>query len=158
MKNKALILVLLLVLTMTGCSEIKQDSSKDGKYATQNRESSLEYALYMNKQIQVFINEISSRLAIAKNISTGSTADNEAELAAAGLDRLNETYDEVITVYPSTGSDDNREAALTAMKTAIDHLSGYKTAVENGEDVNGYIKDFENDFDQLTGLANLYNK
>ena len=33
-----------------------------------------------------------------------------------------------------------------------------KSALEKGESVEGYISDFQNDFNQLTGLANLYNQ
>ncbi|MCR5293423.1 MAG: hypothetical protein K6E28_11170 [Eubacterium sp.] len=161
MKLKKLLVSALLIsccIISAGCDEIKPDNPNDGKYATQNKESALEYQLYMGKQVQVFINEISTRMAIAKNLSTGKTADNEVALAQAGIDKLQETYDEVITVNPSTGSDEEREAALTAMKTAIDHLKGYKEAVEKGESVDGYVADFENDFNQLTGIASFYNQ
>ena len=157
-KIKTAAIILTAGLLITGCSEIKADSPADGSYATQNRESAIEYGIYMNKQLTVFINEISTRMGIAKNITTGSSVDNEIQLTQTGIDRLQQTYDETATVYPSAGSDEDRDASLTAMQTALDHFKGYKSALETGESVEGYISDFQNDFNQLTGLANLYNQ
>lgn len=158
MKKGIIAFSLAALLLLSGCSEIKADNPKDGNYATQNQNSALEYGIYMNKQIQVFINQISSRQAIARNINSGFNADNEVALTEESIKTMQETYDEVITVNPSNGADDNRESTLTAMQTAIDHMEGYRDAVKNGDSVDGYVKDFQNDFDQLTGLANLYNE
>lgn len=148
----------LLLFTTTACADIKADSPADGKYATQNKESSLEYSLYMSKQIQVFINQISSRMSIARSISEGNTVDNEYTLANQSLETMQETYDELITVYPSTGSDDERESVILAMSTSLEHMKGYVETVGNNGDVSGYAEDFKNDFDQLTALSNFYNQ
>ena len=57
MRKKAF-LALMLTLTIissSGCqTEIKPADPKDGKYATQTSMTSLEYALYKNKQITVY--------------------------------------------------------------------------------------------------------
>lgn len=70
MRKKAF-LALMLTLTIIsslGCqTEIKPADPKDGKYATQTSMTSLEYALYMNKQITVFTNQLSTRMAVAAN-------------------------------------------------------------------------------------------
>ena len=70
MRKKAF-LALMLTLTIissSGCqTEIKPADPKDGKYATQTSMTSLEYALYMNKQITVFTNQLSTRMAVAAN-------------------------------------------------------------------------------------------
>ncbi len=157
--KKAISVLLLSSLLLTGCSEIKPDSPVDGKYATQNKDTSLEYAIYMNKQIQVFINQISTRMYTAEKISSGTSVDNESTLASQALRTMQETYDETVTVNPSTGADDDREATLTAMQTAIEHMKGYVDAIDSGStDLKGYVSDFQNDFNQLTSLANLYNQ
>lgn len=157
-KKSLIVLTSLMLMAATACSDIKADSPADGKYATQNRESSLEYSLYMSKQIQVFINQITSRMGIAKSLSEGNTVDNEYTLANQSLTAMKEAYDELVTVYPSTGSDDERESVILAMGTAIEHMEGYVEAVKNNEDVSGYAEDFKNDFDQLTALSNFYNQ
>ena len=43
-----------------------------------------------------------------------------------------------------------------AMQTAVDHMVSYAEDVRNGEDTTKYINVFQNDFNALTGLANLY--
>lgn len=153
--SKALVLLFACVL-MTGCGEIKPGNSSEGSYMTQNRESTLEYSIYMNKQIQVFINEINTRMTMARSIALNHSADNEAELAASALEKMKKVYDETSIVNPSIGAEKDREDTLKAMQTAMDHMEGYQKAVKDGTSVDGYIIDFENDFNQLTGLANLY--
>lgn len=157
-KLLGVILSIILVCCMTGCDEIKADSPAGETYATQNKVSALEYNIYMNKQIQIFINQISSRMGIARNISEGSQVDNEYSLALESAKVMQETYDETATVYPSNGSDDERESTLLAMSTAIAHMEAYAEDVNKGNSVDGYVKDFENDFNQLTSLANFYNQ
>lgn len=154
--RKKIILAVAISLILCGCSSIKNDTPKGEAYATQNRVSSIEYGIYANKQITVFINQITSRMGVCKNISEGFKADNEAKLANESLKIMKDTYDEYYTVYPPVGGEDDRDAVLTAMQAAIDHMEGYAKAVEGGESVTGYTKDFGNDFDQLTSLANLY--
>ena len=157
MKKKILLIAALITLLLPGCSDIKPDSAADGNYATQNKESALEYSLYMGKQIQVFINEIGSRMAVADSITKGRKADNELSLATASLEKLRKVYDEAVTVNPSIGAEQDRENILKAMKTAIGHMEGYVDALTTNGKVEGYIADFQNDFNQLTGLANLYD-
>ncbi len=159
--HKKLMSILLgigLIFCVTGCDEIKADSPSTGAYATQNKDTALEYNIYMHKQIQVFVNQISSRMGVARNITEGMNADNEYELAIQSATTMQETYDEVTTVYPANGSDDERASTLTAMQTSIEHMNNYAEDVKNGNSVDGYLKDFENDFNQLTALANLYNQ
>ena len=42
--------------------------------------------------------------------------------------------------------------------TAISHLQSYINDLDKKSDVSGYFKDFENDFNSLTGQAGLYNQ
>lgn len=157
--KKKLLLMVGLVFLLCGCDsdmEIKPGSASDGKYATQTRTSSLEYSIFMNKQITVFTNQITARMSICKNMMQGFNADNELTLANQSLNIMQDALEEVTITYPSVEGEDDRETTILAMETAIDHMKGYVAALENNEDVSGYIKDFENDFSQLTGLASLY--
>lgn len=92
------------------------------------------------------------------NLSKDFNVDNEITLAQNSLDILQETYDETATVYPSEGDDANRDATLVVMMTAISHLQSYINDLDKKSDVSGYFKDFENDFNSLTGQAGLYNQ
>ena len=92
------------------------------------------------------------------NLSKDFNVDNEITLAQNSLDILQETYDETATVYPSEGDDANRDATLVVMMTAISHLQSYINDLDKKSEVSGYFKEFENDFNSLTGQAGLYNQ
>lgn len=157
MKKKYIVLMMIgMFLALYGCSQ--NSNNNETTYATQNRVSSLEYGIYMNKQIQIYINQLTTRMGIARNISQGYDAENEYKLALDSAETMQNVYDEVKVVYPSDNADNNREDTLLAMNTAIDHMNSYAEAVKNNENLEDYIKDFENDFNQLTGLANFYTE
>lgn len=160
MRKKAF-LALMLTLTIissSGCqTEIKPADPKDGKYATQTSMTSLEYALYMNKQITVFTNQLSTRMAVAAN-HKDMQSSNESYMTQQSIETLQDTLDEVTVTKPSKEKDDSREAVMTAMETAIEHLKSYKSDLDEGKDISGYADEFQNDFNELTGLANLYNQ
>lgn len=158
MRKKIYCLIFILCLLLTGCSKIKPDSPEDGKYATQNRLSALEYSIYINKQLTIFANQVSTRMGSVSNVSKGYSVDNELSLANSSLVILQETYDETVTTYPSEGDDASRDTTLMVMQTAIGHMKSYISDLEKKEDVSGYFKDFENDFNALTGQAGLYNQ
>lgn len=160
MRKKAF-LALMLTLTIissSGCqTEIKPADPKDGKYATQTSMTSLEYALYMNKQITVFTNQLSTRMTVAANHKDVQSS-NESYMTQQSIETLQDTLDEVTVTKPSKEKDDSREAVMTAMETAIEHLKSYKSYLDEGKDISGYADEFQNDFNELTGLANLYNQ
>lgn len=158
MKRKWYVYLFVFSLLMSGCAKIKPDTPQSGKYATQNRLSAVEYSIYINKQLTVFTNQISTRMGSISNLSKDFNVDNEITLAQNSLDILQETYDETATVYPSEGDDANRDATLVVMMTAIGHLQSYINDLDKKSDVSGYFKDFENDFNSLTGQAGLYNQ
>ena len=160
MRKKAF-LALMLTLTIissSGCqTEIKPADPKDGKYATQTSMTSLEYALYMNKQITVFTNQLSTRMAVVAN-HKDVPSSNESYMTQQSIETLQDTLDEVTVTKPSKEKDDSREAVMTAMETAIEHLKSYKSDLDEGKDISGCADEFQNDFNELTGLANLYNQ
>lgn len=160
MRKKAFsaLMLTLTIISSSGCqTEIKPADPKDGKYATQTSMTSLEYALYMNKQITVFTNQLSTRMAVAANHKDVQSS-NESYMTQQSIETLQDTLDEVTVTKPSKEKDDSREAVMTAMETAIEHLKSYKSDLDEGKDISGYADEFQNDFNELTGLANLYNQ
>lgn len=154
--NKGCILALTLCACMTGCSSIEPPDPSTGKYSTQYPQSVLEYSIYMNKQITVFTNQISTRLNQAAHSKDG-IYENEADLATESVEIMQDAYDEVIATQPPKNYEDDRLATLEAMQTAIDHMQEYADAAANGEtDFSDYTHSFESDFNALTGMASLY--
>lgn len=141
MRKKAF-LALMLTLTIissSGCqTEIKPADPKDGKYATQTSMTC-------------------TRMAVAANHKDVQSS-NESYMTQQSIETLQDTLDEVTVTKPSKEKDDSREAVMTAMETAIEHLKSYKSDLDEGKDISGYADEFQNDFNELTGLANLYNQ
>lgn len=160
MRKKGLLALMigLSVISSTGCQmDIKPADPKDGKYATQTPMTSLEYALYMNKQITVFTNQLSTRMAVVAN-QKDEQSSNESYMVQQSIETLKNTLDEVKVTKPSKGKDNTRETTIAAMETAIGHLKDYKSDLDEGKDIAAYADLFQSDFDELTGLANLYNE
>ena len=82
------LMLTLTIISSSGCqTEIKPADPKDGKYATQTSMTSLEYALYMNKQITVFTNQLSTRMAVAANHKDVQSS-NESYMTQSRVSKL----------------------------------------------------------------------
>lgn len=154
---KIIIACLVMAVGLTSCTVTPADPST-GKYATQYPQTTLEYSIYINKQITVFVNELSTRLNQAVH-STDGVYENETEATEQSIQSLQETLDNVTAMQPSVGKEDDRLSLITAMQTALDHMKEYKESVESGEtDLTNYSHIFETDINVLTGMASLYNQ
>lgn len=162
--QKGIIFALSLsILAFAGCGSANHgltiDGEKaletDGTYTTQTRLSALEYSIFMNKQVTVFTNNLSTHMALAQN-SKNFNYDANLVTAQNSLDQMQDALDEVIVTYPSQGSDNDRETAITTMKTAISHMNEYIEKIKNNEDISNFASYFENDFLGLTSVASLY--
>ena len=150
--------VLLFCLLLSGCGgcssfTIEPDSASDGTYSTQTSMSSLEYSIYMSKQITLFTNQLTATISI---IQTDYDYENALDLANENLDSMEDAYEEVTVTMPATTAEDDREMVMEAMETAIGHMEQYIEALENGEAVDGFKSAFQQDFNALTSLSTLY--
>ena len=165
MKNKRILIFFFLgmLAVSTGCGTENHRITIDGKkaletngtYTTQTRLSALEYSIFMSKQITVFTNQLSTFITMAKN-SANYSYDADLVLVENARDIMQDAYDEVLVTFPSQGSDQDRETALTCMETAILHTDEYIQRIRNNESTTDFPQYFENDFLALTSLASLY--
>ena len=95
-----------MAVGLTSCTVTPADPST-GKYATQYPQTTLEYSIYINKQITVFVNELSTRLNQAVH-STDGVYENETEATEQSIQLLQETLDNVTAMQPSVGKEDDR--------------------------------------------------
>ena len=136
----------------------RQDAlDTNGTYTTQTRLSALEYSIFMNKQLNVFINQLSTHMGMAYN-SDNYSYDALLPSAEQSLTSMQEAYDEVMVTYPAQGNDDERLTALTQMSTAISHMEEYISYIKQGKDISDFSQYFENDFLALTSTATMYNQ
>ena len=154
--------IIILFLTIfagvacAGCStEIKPDTAEQGTYGTQNKNTALEYSIYMNKQITNFANQLTTRLTMINN-HEDSQYENEIELTEQSIEIMEDILEQVTVTNPSVNGEDDRESVILAMETSVEHMKDYRTALENQTSVKGFADEFQNDFNALTGLANLY--
>lgn len=82
--------------------------------------------------------------------------ENELSQTKNSIEIMKDVLDEVTVTMPSNGRENDRKELIKAMKTAIGHMEDYQKAVEDGKSVSGFIGNFQNDFNGLTGLANMY--
>ena len=162
-KNKVISVALILctaAMSFTGCSvgqgSIKPDSPSDGKYSTQYANSAVEYYMYLAKQTSVFTNQLTTHMMLIANSSDADGYELQIKSAQQSIDTMQDTLDEVEVTAPSVNAEDDRENIILAMQLAIEHMTGYKEALEKGEDVSGFKTDFQNDFNAITALANNY--
>ena len=148
---------LCIIALLVGCSEITPYSSEQGTYATQQRTTALEYNLYIGKQINVFTNQLMSRITILQGEETMSYP-NEKKLAESSLREMKETLDSVKGVFPSIGDDANRDMTIECMQITIDDMERYIKDIDSGASLSKYKAVFQNDFNALTQQAGLYNQ
>ena len=155
---KKILLITVITLLLAGCQNIgPNDPSLMTDYNTQSSPSSLEYGLYMNKQITVYINQLTTHMSTIANMKDGPMYENELLVAEESLQILQDVYDEVSLTMPPVNGEDDMEVTLICMSTAIEHMEDFIDALENGEtDLDGYANDFQNDIYGLTNMANLY--
>ena len=85
-----------------------------------------------------------------------SQYENEIELTEQSIEIMEDILEQVTVTNPSVNGEDDRESVILAMETSVEHMKDYKTALENQTAVKGFADEFQNDFNALTGLANLY--
>ena len=152
-----LIAAVIAALSLSACKMEIKPAEPNGNFSTQTRMTAIEYSIYMNKQITIFANAIMTRMQAVHNMN-GTMYSREAELAEAAKKTLQEARDEVETTYPASGKDDDRETVLQTMDTALNDFGTYIQALKEQKDVSDYADIFENDFNELTGLATLYTQ
>lgn len=129
----------LILSSLPGCANQNSDNyvkvQDDGtiEYDTNDAVDPMNYTLYVNKELTVITNILSSHIANGDNVVKGKyLASDEAKTLESNLDMVQESIDSIDTLHPPTDYEDDREAILTAMLTAQDSLTRYKDAL-NGE-------------------------
>src|SRR5699024_5915928 len=104
------------------------------------------------KQISAYANQLTTRMGAVKNSGTADR-DQEISMAKESLLIMEDVLEEVEATMPAKTALDDREKTIEAMEAAVSHMSSYVECLEDGSQ---YADDFQNDFNNLTGMANLY--
>jgi len=148
-------IILLSTLSLSACTPIALPSdAKDGHLLTDNRVCALEYSLYTNKQVQIFVSAIHVRhMAL-----TAGKTDGKQEAAESACREMSKALNEFRQVNPALGMDDMKADTVEIMERSVKHMEEYKDALAEGSDA-GFLKDlFSGDILDLTSVAELYNQ
>ena len=147
--------IMAACMALTGCYSVALPrEASAGQLLTVGRTSAIEYSLYANKQVQVFVSAINARqlaITISKN-------ENEKEAAETAKREMEEALNEFRQVNPSIGMEDMQADTVRCMENAINHMEGYIGSLSSGESTYPYKDIFSGDIMDLTAMAELYNQ
>lgn len=156
----ATLLCVGLLATLPGCNSNSNENyakvQEDGtiKYNTDDEVDPMNYTIYVNKEITLMTNILSTHISNGDNVEKGKyLATDELKTVESDLDLVQEAIDSVDTLHPPTDYEDDREAILTAMVTAQDSLERYRDALngEGAQTIKECIGLMEGDYATLTG-------
>ena len=147
--------IILSTLSLSACTPIALPPyAKDGHLLTENRVSALEYSLYTNKQVQIFV----SAIHVRQMALTAGKTDGEQEAAETACREMSEALNEFKQVNPALGMDDMKADTVEIMERSVKHMEEYQDALAEGSDTE-FLKDlFSGDILDLTSMTELYNQ
>lgn len=158
-KKYVIICALGMVITMTGCTEIKNADPKDG-YATEFPMSAVEYNIFLNKEIGVIENILITRITAAQNLSMGGAVNLEISNVKEGIDKLTDIRDELTVTVPAVDQESDHETILQNTDEALAAMEAYLDALEdsNISNLDTVTDRMMNIYLSLSGEANSYYK
>lgn len=156
--------IISCAVILSSCSrtlDIKPDDKDDVEFATQTKDTVLEYNLLVNREITVFTNQLNTRMSILRTMkkdTSNTVLENERKNAAHAKELLEESLNSFSTARPPVEYEDERENTVRIMGEVIKHFDDYIKTLKDGGDYNKYNEIFEADFISITGEASLYNQ
>lgn len=126
-------------------------------YDTDGPTDSMNYTNYMNKEINLVMNILSTHIANADNLAKGKyILEDELSAVIADRDKVAEAIDSIEGLNPPSQYEDDRTVTLERLVNADNTLEAYQTALEDGEtDLQDYIDLMEGDYVTLSSAFNL---
>lgn len=157
----AAILCVSCAASMTACTSSSNYAKVDDnsvEYSTQTSLDPLNYTTYVNKEITLIMNILTTHIAVGDKIAKGSyiVADELTNLEA-DLDMVAEAVASVEVLNPPTDYEDDRESILRKMVNAQSSLQAYYDALDSDATANlqDYLDLMEVDYVALSGAFNL---
>lgn len=142
------ILAVIIVIGSCGCGKIEHPSGEDG-YATDYAMSTVEYTLFLQKQLLVLDNILFTRSLMADDVAAGKyEAAKELESAKNSLEQVQTIQNEITATMPASGYDADRQDAIDISEDAKLILEDY---IENLG--NNYTVGIEQNAEQMRTSA-----
>jgi hypothetical protein len=155
----------LSTLCLTACSPAPTDNYKKVdnsgnvvEYSTQDSIDPTNYTIYVNKELDLVMNILSTHISMGDNIIKGKYfAADELANVKSDLDMVAEAISSVEVLNPPTDYEDDRAAILRKMVNAQDTLNAYCEVLESGDLTNlqDCVDLMESEYISLSGSFNV---
>ena len=156
-KTFIFIFICIVLLSLFGCqNENVQSDDYNMKYAA----GAQQYCMFINKQINVAINQLSSNIDIANQVVHGSYILEDAiETAEQSIKKIEAARKEVEKMMPPDRYIDERKHTVELMSNAENDLKTYIDKLKTGADcesIKTIMSVMQLDFSALTSEFNTY--
>lgn len=151
---------ILSTLCSCGGQERRAEITDEGivLYNTDDAPDANNYTAYVNKELTLVMNILRTHMTTAENIINGKAlAADESKNLTGDIDLVEEAVESVETMNPPLDYEDDREAILTKLANALDTLTSYQEALDDGESdsLQNFIDLMESDYSALSGSFNI---
>lgn len=151
---------ILSTLCSCGGQERRAEITDEGivLYNTDDAPDANNYTAYVNKELTLVMNILRTHMTTAENIINGKAlAADESKNLTGDVDLVEEAVKSVETMNPPLDYEDDREAILTKLTNALDTLTSYQEALDDGESdsLQAFIDLMESDYSALSGSFNI---
>lgn len=148
--------VILASVLLTGCSARIEKPRLSNGYSTLYAPSAVEYSITLTKEISAICNVLTTRAAVAEEISRGEySLSSEITNTETALTTLNDIQNTLITTMPAQDYEDDRQNLIDMLADTIEHVKEYKSALEDGdaEKAGGYAETLMGDYSAISGIS-----
>ena len=156
------LLSFLLVFCLIGCgasTDQKTAVTEEGIviYDTDGPTDSMNYTNYVNKEINLVMNILTTHISNADNLVKGKyILEDELSAVISDRDKVAEAIDSVEGFNPPSQYEDDRAVVLERLVNVDNTLEAYQAALEDGEtELQDYIDLMEGDYITLSSAFNL---
>lgn len=156
MSKLRFVLCLLCLCCLCGCGSVEPADAENGYYYAGEPSSALEYNLFLSKHLSIVSGQLTTRMVAIQN-SSHSVSSTELSVAEENYQTLLEEINIIKATQPAKTYDSSRSSVLTTLDVVRQHYEDYINDLKAGKDIAKYAGIFQNDFNSVTGLYNLYN-
>lgn len=155
--KRELSILFLLSFILTGCEAVRTDPVTDTGTATVNPVTTLEYSIFVEREVSVFTNQIISQMGLMRN---PKTAEYEflSESIEESIRLMSEAYDSVYMETALETDQKEKEILLGEMETCLRHMKEYQTAINENKDADDFRTVLQDDFYSLTAVTSTYTQ
>ena len=151
-----IVLPALAVFLLSGCEARIERPRVSNGYSTLYAQSGVEYSIFLTKEIAAVCNVLTTRAAVAEEISRGEYGiSSEKDNVETSLTTLEDILNSLVTTMPAQDYEDDRQNLIDMVSDTIDHVKEYRSALEDGdvEKAGEYAETLEADYTAISGLS-----